>query len=107
MVRLEIERRDAKKQIDDHGNILLLDVRQPYEFDIVHLPDAKLIPLDELSERYQELDPEEEMFVYCRVGGRSLKATRFLKEKGFAKIKNIRGGIHAWADQVDSSIPKY
>lgn len=104
---LNISPKEAKKRIDQNGNLLILDVREPYEFDICHLPDAKLIPLGELSERYRELDPETEILCYCRTGKRSLKATRFLRGKGFKTVKNIRGGIHGWADEVDPSIPKY
>lgn len=98
---------EAEKRMTENGRILLLDVREPYEFDICHLPDAKLIPLGELAERYQELAKEEEILCYCRTGRRSLKATRFLRSKGFEKVKNIRGGIHGWADAIDPSLPKY
>jgi adenylyltransferase/sulfurtransferase len=71
------------------------------------MPGSTLIPLGELPRRYQELDPDREVVVHCKMGGRSAKAVDFLRSVGFKKIKNLRGGILEWIDKVDPSQPKY
>ena len=87
----------------------LLDVRQPHEWEIVNLEadGAVLIPLDELDDRLDELPTDREIVVYCRTGARSANAAQMLVEEGFAGVFNLVGGIHAWADEVDPSLPKY
>lgn len=86
----------------------LLDVRNPYEVAIASIPGTdKLIPLDQLPERINELDSAREMVVYCRSGVRSGRAVELLKTAGFRKVKNLVGGILRWADDVDPSLPKY
>ena len=74
---------------------------------MVHLQGSTLIPLKELGLRLQELNPDQEMVVYCHHGGRSQSAVDFLKEKGFKKVKNLEGGIDAWAAQIDPQLPRY
>ncbi|MGH9518639.1 MAG: rhodanese-like domain-containing protein, partial [Terriglobales bacterium] len=86
---------------------LLLDVREPHEFDIARIPGSVLIPLGELPGRLGELDPAADIVVHCKAGGRSMKAARLLQSEGFAHVRNLKGGILAWSDQVDSSVPKY
>jgi adenylyltransferase/sulfurtransferase len=86
---------------------LILDVRDPHEWDICHLPKAHLIPESDLPERMHELDSSNDIIVYCRTGIRSVRALKLLREAGFSKLKNLKGGIHRWADDVDPSIPKY
>ncbi len=85
----------------------ILDVRQPHEYDICHLPSARLIPLNELSTRVHELDRDSEIVVHCRSGARSAKAVKFLREAGFQRVKNLKGGILAWSDEIDPSLPRY
>jgi adenylyltransferase/sulfurtransferase len=85
----------------------VIDVRQPHEWDICHLPNAKLIPENDLPSRMHELDSTREIILYCRTGIRSTRALKLLREAGFGKIKNLTGGIHSWADEVDPSMPKY
>jgi adenylyltransferase/sulfurtransferase len=85
----------------------LLDVREPNEWDIGHLPDATRISVNELQGRMNELDTAREMVVYCRSGARSGRAVDMLRAAGFRKVKNMTGGILRWSDEVDSSIPKY
>lgn len=85
----------------------LLDVREPNEWDIGHLPDATRISVNELAERLNELDTAREMVVYCRSGVRSGRAVELLRGAGFRKVKNMTGGILRWSDEVDPSIPKY
>jgi adenylyltransferase/sulfurtransferase len=85
----------------------LLDVREPHEYEITNL-GGTLIPLGELEERLGELDTHrgEEVIVHCRTGGRSAEATKLLRDHGF-DAKNLRGGVHAWSDEVDPDVPKY
>ena len=99
--------RDLKAKLDRGENFRLIDVREPYEWDICHIPGAKLIPLGQLPARLSELDSADEIVLQCKVGGRSARALRLLQEAGFAKLWNVEGGINAWAEQVDTSVPKY
>jgi len=86
---------------------VILDVREQYEADICQIPGSILIPLGELQTRMHELDRSEEIVVLCRSGVRSTKAVRLLRDAGFQKLKNLTGGILAWANQVDPSLPQY
>jgi sulfur-carrier protein adenylyltransferase/sulfurtransferase len=85
----------------------LLDVRDPNEWDIVHLPNARLIPRAQLPGRLNEITSARRIVVYCRTGGRSSQATRLLLDLGFSNVRNLRGGITAWAEKVDPSLPTY
>ncbi len=87
----------------------LLDVRQPHEWDIVNLEEggAVMIPLAELPDRLDELPKDRDIVVYCRTGARSDSAARMLVEEGFSNVSNFVGGIHAWVDEIDPSLPKY
>ena len=84
----------------DEGTYTLLDVRQPGEYEQSHLPGAKLVPLPQLSDRMEELDPEKPVVVYCAVGGRSRAAAQLLSGKGFDEVYNLKGGIKAWEDRT-------
>jgi molybdopterin/thiamine biosynthesis adenylyltransferase/rhodanese-related sulfurtransferase len=96
-----------KDLLDRRAPVLLLDVRNPDEWSICSLPGATLIPLPQLPARLQELDPQAEIVVYCKLGGRSADAAGFLRQSGFGRVRNLRGGIDAWAREVDSSLPRY
>ena len=102
---ISVEELDAK--LKSNEPLVLLDVREPYEWDIARLPGAKLIPLGELPSRMSELDSADEIVIYCKIGPRSAKAVRTLQKAGFAKLQNLEGGVAAWADRVDPSFPKY
>lgn len=99
--------RQLKERIDAGEKITLLDVREPQEWDITHLPDARLIPLNDLPSRLNELDTADETVVYCHHGMRSARAIGLLQKMGFKKLKNLAGGIDAWAVNVDSDMPRY
>ncbi|MBK7930465.1 MAG: molybdopterin-synthase adenylyltransferase MoeB [Bryobacterales bacterium] len=103
----EIDAKGLKAKMDAGEMFVLLDVREPHEFQIGRIPGSILIPLGELPKRHAELDPEADMVVHCKMGGRSAKAIDFLKTAGFKKMANLKGGILAWSDQVDPSVPKY
>ncbi len=103
----EISVEDLKSKIDRNENFVLLDVREIFEWDIARLPNAKLIPLSELHSRMSELDSADEIVLFCKIGPRSAKAVRQLQKAGFAKLWNLEGGIAAWSDRIDDSVPKY
>jgi len=98
---------ELKTKIDRKDKFVLVDVREPFEYDISRIPGSKLIPLGELPARLSELDSADDIVLHCKVGGRSAKALRILQEAGFRKLNNLQGGITAWSDEVDPSIPKY
>jgi molybdopterin/thiamine biosynthesis adenylyltransferase/rhodanese-related sulfurtransferase len=103
----EVTAADVKKMIDEKKPFVLVDVREPHEVEICQIPDSALIPLGDIPSRMNELSTADEIVVYCRVGVRSARAVEQLMKAGFRKIHNLKGGILAWADQVDSSMPKY
>jgi rhodanese-related sulfurtransferase len=86
---------------------VLLDVREPWELEIARLADAVHIPMGEIPSRFRELTPEHEIVVMCRSGGRSAQVARFLQQQGYQRVWNLRGGILAWADELDPSLPAY
>jgi adenylyltransferase/sulfurtransferase len=98
---------EVKKMIDEKQPFVLIDVREPHEFQICRIPGSTLIPLGEIPKRMHELDSASEIVVHCRSGQRSARAVEFLMKAGFQKIHNLKGGILAWSDQVDPSVPKY
>lgn len=102
----EVSPRELKLLMDGGGRIVLLDVREPFEHDLCRIEGAKLIPLGELERRMAEIDGASDVVVYCQVGTRSARAAELLSSKGF-KVRNLRGGIRAWAEEVDRSIPIY
>jgi molybdopterin/thiamine biosynthesis adenylyltransferase/rhodanese-related sulfurtransferase/molybdopterin converting factor small subunit len=97
---------DLKKRLDAGEDIFLLDVREPYEFAIAQM-GGYLIPLNDLPRRVSEVDPEREIVVHCKMGGRSQKAAEFLAQNGFKNVHNVAGGIDAWSEKVDPKVPKY
>ena len=103
----EIDVVDLKQRLDRGDPIFVLDVREPHEYQICSLPDTVLIPLGDLPKRVNELNSADDIVVHCKSGMRSAKAVDFLKKAGFRKVKNLKGGILAWSDRVDPSVPKY
>jgi sulfur-carrier protein adenylyltransferase/sulfurtransferase len=103
----EIDPVEVKAKMDRGDRFLLLDVREPHEYQICRIPNSKLIPLGELPKHLNELDSAVEIVAHCKSGVRSAKAINILREAGFRKLKNMTGGILAWSDKVDPSVPKY
>ncbi|HWB95989.1 MAG TPA: molybdopterin-synthase adenylyltransferase MoeB [Bryobacteraceae bacterium] len=103
----EIDPVEVKAKIDRGDRFVLLDVREPHEYKICNIPTAILIPLGELPKRVSELNPSDEIVAHCKSGMRSAKAVAFLKQSGFDNVRNMKGGILAWSDKVDPSVPKY
>ena len=91
----------------ERGEVKLIDVREPHEHEIAHLPGAMLIPLNHLPERLGELDTSDEIVLHCHYGERSLRALELLRQSGFKKLKLLRGGIDAWSREVDPTVPRY
>jgi adenylyltransferase/sulfurtransferase len=98
---------DLKHRLDRRETVVILDVRNPEEFQICRIPGSVLIPLPQLPNRMAELDKSREIIIHCKSGMRSLKALEFLWGHGFRKLKNLKGGILAWADRIDPTMPKY
>ncbi|HET7101553.1 MAG TPA: rhodanese-like domain-containing protein, partial [Terriglobia bacterium] len=103
----EITPVELSSEMEGPNPPVLIDVREPHEFDICRIPGSKLIPLGEVAARMNELNSADEIVVHCRSGARSAQAVNFLMKAGFRKIKNLKGGILAWSDDVDPSVPKY
>jgi molybdopterin/thiamine biosynthesis adenylyltransferase/rhodanese-related sulfurtransferase len=102
----EIAPRELNARLGRGDDLFILDVREPHEYQICNL-GGHLIPLGELSRRVNELDSSREIVAHCRSGKRSAEAVEFLRSAGFRKVLNLKGGILAWSDEVDPSVPKY
>ena len=102
----EIQPEELKRRLDAKEDVFVLDVREPHEYQICNL-GGYLIPLGDLPKRVNELDSSREIVAHCRSGVRSAKAVDFLRQAGFKKVRNLAGGILAWADKVDPTMPKY
>jgi adenylyltransferase/sulfurtransferase len=103
----EITVEDLKKRMDRKENLFVLDVRNPNEWQICKIPGTVLMPLPELPQRLGELPKDREIIVHCKSGMRSAKAVQLLKEQGFMQVVNLQGGIAAWSEKIDPSMPKY
>ena len=97
---------ELKQRLDRGDDLLVLDVREPHEYQICNI-GGHLIPLNDLPKRVSELDSSREIVVHCKMGGRSAKAADFLRQSGFTKVHNLAGGINAWAERIDPKVPKY
>jgi rhodanese-related sulfurtransferase len=95
--------------LTDPGRLrpVLLDVREPWEFELCHLEDAQLMPMHLVPVRCQELDPEQDIVVICHHGARSMQVALFLENRGFAAVHNLAGGVNAWAMDVDPAMRRY
>jgi adenylyltransferase/sulfurtransferase len=103
----DITVQELKARLDAGEPLQIVDVREPREHEICRIPGAVLIPLAQLAQRLDELDPQREVVVHCKMGGRSARATAFLRGQGFSNARNLSGGILAWIDQVDPSQRRY
>ena len=104
---MEISAVELAAQLKAGRPVRLLDVREPHELEISHIPGAKLIPLGSLAARLSELDSADETVVFCKAGTRSARALELLLSAGFRKVKNLKGGINAWVQEVDPTQPIY
>lgn len=104
----EISATDLKRRMDAGEDIQLIDVRQPEEWAFAKIEGAKLIPLGEIMKRMNEIDQNRETVLHCKMGARSARAVEALQQAGFpGSLKNLKGGITAWSNEVDPKVPKY
>jgi sulfur-carrier protein adenylyltransferase/sulfurtransferase len=103
----EIDVTELKEKMDRGDKFVLIDVREPHEYRICSIPGSTLIPLGEFPTHIKEFDPEADIVIHCKSGMRSAKACGILRQNGFQHVRNVVGGILAWSDKVDPSVPKY
>jgi len=104
----EVTVQDMKKALDNPAlGIKIVDVREPDEYQIARVEGVPLFPLSTLPQKFTELDPNQQYYLHCKAGVRSLKALKFLREQGFKYLKSVKGGISAWSDEIDHNVPKY
>lgn len=99
--------KELKERLDKGEQVLLLDVREPWEHSLAKIEGSTLIPLGTLPQSMEKLDKGAEIIAYCHHGMRSADATQFLLQQGFPVVKNLVGGIDAWSVQVDPAVPRY
>jgi len=103
----EITAAELARELGTNGEVVLLDVREPLEWDICHIPESRLIPMGTLPQRLGEFDPQSEIVTICHHGRRSLRAVDILRDAGFQHVRSLKGGVAAWADVVDPAMPRY
>lgn len=104
----EVTVQDMKQALEDPTHAIeVIDVREEEEYQLARVEGARLLPLSQLAERYQELDPEQSYYLHCKAGVRSMKALEFLRQQGFGNLKSVRGGIQAWSSEIDPAVPLY
>jgi|SRR5208282_948449 len=104
----EVTVQELKRALDDPQlGIQVLDVREPDEWRIAHINSTRLVSLSTLAQRFTDLDPNQAYYIHCHAGGRSLTALQFLRQQGFKNLKSVKGGITAWSDEIDPTVPKY
>lgn len=103
----EITVKELKRLLDNGTHVTLIDVREPSEFEFCHIIGSKLVPVGQIPNRVSEFSHADEYVFHCHVGERSGWAVNFLRQLGFKKVKNLKGGIDAWAVEIDPSMPRY
>jgi rhodanese-related sulfurtransferase len=108
-VPIEIDCQSVKRMLDAGEDFLLLDCREQAEFDTVAIAGATLLPMSQMLARSGELEPHRDrrIVVYCHLGGRSLQVAAWLRQRDFAHVQNLTGGIDAWSREIDPSLPRY
>ena len=106
---LETDCQTVKSRLDSGEAFLLLDCREPDEYDVARIEGARLVPMSQLIERVGELEPfrQGSVVVHCHHGGRSLRVANWLKQQGFADVQSLAGGIDQWAVEIDPTLPRY
>ncbi len=102
-----IEPAELAEVLNSGRDVVLVDVREQSEWDICYIEKAQLMPLSEFEEHIPSLNPDDEIYLYCYKGMRSMKALRQLEDEGFTKLRNLTGGIDRWAEEIDSDMPRY
>lgn len=106
---MEVDCGTVNEKLKAGEKVLLLDCREPDEYAIAKIAQAKLVPMSEITERLDELRPYKDVpvFVHCHLGGRSMRVTMWLREQGFSQAQNVAGGIDRWSQEIDPAIPRY
>ncbi len=109
MTPLEIDCQSVKARLDAGDDFVLIDCREPDEYETAQIEGAVLLPMSEMQERAGELDThrERDIVVHCHHGGRSLRVAMWMRQQGFARTQSMAGGIDDWSQQVDQSVPRY
>jgi rhodanese-related sulfurtransferase len=107
MSDLEVTPTDLKQRLDRGDKLLLIDVREPWEFEVCHIEGAKLIPMGQIPANIQSLDVDEDVVCYCHHGMRSLDVAVWLRNQGVASAKSLAGGIERWSVEIDPKVPRY
>jgi adenylyltransferase/sulfurtransferase len=89
------------------GRVCLIDVREPFEFETAHIAGSQLIPMRQIPEHVGKLPKDKHLLIHCHHGGRSLRVTQYLRAQGYEAVTNVAGGIQAWSERVDKSVPTY
>ena len=103
----EIQPSQLAARLEEGAELEIIDVREPYEWQINHIPGARLVPLDHIASEIPRLDKKKETILYCKVGARSMYAAQQLADAGVAEVRNLAGGILRWIDEVDPTMPRY
>jgi adenylyltransferase/sulfurtransferase len=104
---LELTVTDLKARYDKGERPIVIDVREPYEWDIAQIPYTRFIPKDQVREHLAEIPMDEEVILSCRSGKRSMAVLEYLQSQGYTKLKNLKGGVLAWSEEVDPTVPQY
>ena len=104
----EVTVQEMKRALDNPAlGIKAIDVCEPDEYEIAHVNGVPLVPLSQIQQRFTELDPNQQYYLHCKAGVRSMKALNFLRQQGFKYLKSVKGGISAWSDEIDRNVPRY
>lgn len=103
----EITLKELKRLLDNGTDVNLIDVREPHEYEFCHINGSRLVPIHQIPGRVNEFNRNDEYVFYCHTGDRSGWVVNFLRQVGFKKVKNLIGGIDAWAAEIDGSMPRY
>jgi adenylyltransferase/sulfurtransferase len=104
----EVTVQEMKRALNNPGlGIKVIDIREPDEHAIASVEGVPLLPMSQLAQRIGELDPDQEYYLCCKVGARSMRAVHFLRQQGFKRLKSVKGGISAWAEEIDPAVPRY
>jgi rhodanese-related sulfurtransferase len=108
MLDMEITARDVADRLKTEPGLVLLDVREPWEYQTAQIAGSKLMPMGEVPSRvFQELDPEAHIVTICHAGVRSMNVAVWLRNQGFDKVQSMRGGIDSWSREIDPAVPRY
>lgn len=108
-VPLEIDCVEVKSMLDRGESMILIDCREQDEWDLVHIPEAQLVPMSQISEQLNELEPHRDarVVIHCHHGGRSMRVASWLRQQGFSQAQSMAGGIDGWAERIDPSLARY